>query len=83
MSTNAIPLSGGMAEKNLLNASSPPAEAPMPTTGNCKVCMSDSAGCGPSVGGRVLSGDGCVLSGDGRGVIFFFFAATAAFSSRR
>ena len=32
MRTKAIPLSGGIWEKNCSNASSPPAEAPMPTT---------------------------------------------------
>jgi hypothetical protein len=32
--TNVIPLSGGMAAKNLLNASSPLAKAPILTTGN-------------------------------------------------
>ncbi len=32
MSTKAIPLSGGMAAKKCLKASSPPAEAPIPTT---------------------------------------------------
>src|SRR5437762_1328548 len=34
ISTNARPLSAGMCVKNLLKASSPPAEAPMPTTGS-------------------------------------------------
>jgi hypothetical protein len=29
-----MPLSAGMALNNFLNASSPPADAPMPTTGN-------------------------------------------------
>src|SRR5262245_16158095 len=33
MRTKAMPLSAGMAVKNFLKASSPPAEAPMPTTG--------------------------------------------------
>ena len=32
MNTNARPLSGGIASKNVRNASRPPAEAPMPTT---------------------------------------------------
>src|SRR3989304_10276672 len=31
MTTKAIPLSGGIWEKNCSNASSPPAEAPIPT----------------------------------------------------
>ena len=31
MTTKAMPLSAGIAAKKLLNASSPPAEAPMPT----------------------------------------------------
>ena len=32
-STNAIPLSAGMCEKNFWKASRPPADAPIPTTG--------------------------------------------------
>ncbi len=32
MITMAMPLSGGIAARNLLHASSPPADAPMPTT---------------------------------------------------
>src|SRR5262245_23290539 len=34
MRMNATPVSAGIAEKSFLNASSPPAEAPMPTIGN-------------------------------------------------
>jgi hypothetical protein len=33
MSTKDMPLSGGIAEKNSVQASRPPAEAPIPTTG--------------------------------------------------
>ena len=42
MRTKAIPVRGGIALKNLLNASSPPAEAPMPTTSGA-VLMAASA----------------------------------------
>ena len=55
MRTKAIPLSGGIWEKNCSNASSPPAEAPMPTTKKpfslsaaegdaCSGCAADCAG---------------------------------------
>lgn len=87
---NAIPLSEAMAEKNFWNAPNPPAEAPMPTTGNGNVCLSGSAAGSASAGGRVALGDGRVSSGDGWvlssdrwDLSFFFFAATAASSSRR
>ena len=33
MSTKAAPVSDGIAAKNFLNASRPPADAPMPTIG--------------------------------------------------
>ena len=37
MITNAMPLSWGMFSKNSLIACSPPADAPMPTTGKSRV----------------------------------------------
>ena len=49
MSTNATPLSGAMARKNASEAASPPADAPMPTTGH--LWRSGSAG---DEDGRVL-----------------------------
>lgn len=36
MSTKAMPLLGGIASRNFWNASSPPADAPNPTTGNAR-----------------------------------------------
>ncbi len=39
ITTNAMPLSGGMASKKLWNASIPPAEAPIPIIGNAAPLM--------------------------------------------
>src|SRR5579872_4270639 len=64
--TKAIPLSAGMWAKNFLNASSPPAEAAMPTTGNS--AATDGGSGGDWGGGGTEAEDG----GD------FFLAAMAA-----
>src|SRR5689334_8544818 len=45
----AIPVSGGICTKNCSNASRPPAEAPIPTTGNGGLC--------PSGGGEFVEGE--------------------------
>jgi len=67
---NAMPLSAGIALKNFVNASSPPAEAPIPTTGKpsrdrSRPLLLGSAGVGES--------GACVVRA-GVGLVFFFFA---------
>ncbi len=62
--TNAMPASGRMASRNAPNASSPPADAPTPTTGN-----GSRGGCSASTGcaRRFGSASGGVAPGPGSG----------------
>src|SRR5713101_1216704 len=88
MSTKATPLSAGMAAKNFLKASSPPAEAPMPATGgpgrpallSPRSTTAAAVGGDSSVWSRVWIGCGTafVSSEAAEGFAFFFFAAIAA-----
>ena len=64
----AMPLSGGIASKNTLNASSAPAEAPMPTIGKAE-------GFCPSLGRRSGCTAGSVFSGAAAGSAGCFFFA--------
>src|SRR5438034_1295007 len=41
MTTNAIPEEGDVAEKKVCSASTPPAEAPMPTTGKLSAALNE------------------------------------------
>ncbi len=56
MSTKLMPLSPGMAAKNFLNAFSPPAEAPMPTTGP-SVSAAGAAGRPTRLARSAIAGD--------------------------
>src|SRR5437879_8945121 len=61
MSTNAMPVSVESSLKSWLNASSPPAEAPMPTTGNVVLSgrsegPSGTGDFGVAISGRRLDG---------------------------
>src|SRR5262245_59889854 len=84
MRTNAMPLSAGIAVKNPLKASSPPAEAPIPATGG-PGCSGFSSGISPSGAGAASTGRLVGVAtvpvfSSGWGFLFRFFLAAIAFA---
>ena len=81
MNTNARPLSGGIASKNVRNASRPPAEAPMPTTIGPGVPQSAAVSEDPAAVRRGTAASG--LAGAGLRAVFDrsadLFAAIATY----